>query len=565
MKLTPSNPRWDHRGFALLLVMIFTGISLLVLSSVMNWTSTSSAITDRNNRFIAASGAAEAGIEKVCAAMSRDFQQGGPSRVESNLTSYKNLAPTKDENPDWAAYTFEGGSSPLSVSRVVSWQFSELNIRYRGLRGSNATYRVVSRAGLNDQKNSVRGTLRRDLVLASIPVFGFGIFYAMDMEVCPSSSTTITGLVHGNGTNYFQPDSSLTFKSYVTSARSIIHGAHPEDPVFRTPGPISYATDRDAGIVSLNFPIGTNNSPEALRQLVEIPPAMESATGPLGSLRFYNRADLVILVRDTNVVTTSGSYNNFATSIPWTTTKLILATNVSFFDKRENRTIKTTQLDVTSLRTYYATFTSLLGRSPRTIYVADQRSQTSLTEPGIRLVNGQTIPSTGLTVATPNPLYVQGHFNAPSGYTGTTNTTLAYPAAFVADAVTVLSRNWSDSVSSYDLSWRVASSTTVNAAVITGIVPTGGGYYSGGYENSLRLLEDWSGRTLTFNGSIAVLYYSQFGAAPWGASPDVYNTPTRKWNFDLNFMTASKLPPSTPELRVMFRGEWAILSSNTTL
>jgi hypothetical protein len=565
MRLLPNISRRARRGFALLLVTIFTGISLLVLSSILNWTSSSAANTDRNTRYIAASGAAEAGIEKVCASLSRDFQTGGPSRVDANLSSYRDLAPSKEESADWADYTFEVGTSPLSVTRVTNWQYSDLNIRYRGLRGSNATYRVVSRAGLADTASRVQGTLRRDLVLANIPVFGFGIFYAVDLEVCPSASTTITGLVHGNGTNYFQPDSTLTFRSYVTSARTIIHGAHPEDPVFRTPGAINYSTDRDAGIVSLNFPIGTNNTPEVLRQLVEIPPGMEAATSPLGSLRFYNRADMVIRVGDTNVVTTSGAYNNFASSIPWTTTRLILATNIAFFDKRENRTIKTSQIDITALRNNYATFTALLGRNPRTIYVSDERSQTSLTAPGIRIVNGQTIPTAGLTIATPQPLYVAGHFNVPNSLAGSTNTTQSYPAAFVADAVTVLSRAWSDSVSGYDISWRRASATTVNAAVITGIVPTGNGYYSGGYENALRLLEDWRSRTLTFNGSVVVLYYSQYATAPWGASPDVYDTPTRKWNFDLNFMTASKLPPSTPELRVMFRGEWAILSSSAKL
>ena len=557
--------RHSESGFALLLVVVFTSASLLVLTSILNWTSTSATITDRGNRLMEASAAAEAGIEKVCAAISRDFQDGGINAVEANLATYRNLAPSAEEDPRWADYTFEGGSGPLSVTRVVPWSFSELNIRYRGLKGYNATYRVVARASSTSANDTVRGTLRRDLVLASIPIFGFGVFYAVDMEICPGASTVINGFVHANGTNYFQPDSGLTFSSYVTSARSIIHDAHPEDPVFRTAGTIRYQAERDAGVVSLNLPIGTNNSPDNLRAMVEIPPPLAGTNSPLGRLRYYNKADMIIRVTDTNVIATSGAYNNFATSIPWTYLSRFLKTNVVFFNKRENCQVVATEFDLNELRNNYVLFTFFLGRKFRAIYVADFRTQTSLTQPGIRLVNGLTLPPGGLTLATPNPLYVLGNFNVNNSHLGTTNTSLALPASLVADAVTVLSGAWNDTNAGGNLSSRRAVSTTINAAVITGIVPTGGGYYSGGYENTLRLLEDWRGQTLTFNGSMAVLYFSRFATSPWGASPDVYDVPTRKWNFDSGLLNEARLPPATPELRVMFRGEWAILASSASL
>src|SRR6185436_1289326 len=109
----------------------------------------------------------------------------------------------------------------------------------------------------------------------------------------------------------------------------------------------------------------------------------------------------------------------------------------------------------------------------------------------------------GLTIATPDPLYVQGNYNLA-----------CVPACLAGDAVTVLSTAWNDTNGAYSLSARIAANTTINAAVITGIVPTGSGSYSGGCENSLRLLEDWSGKTFTFKGAIAVLYYSQDATAP---------------------------------------------------
>jgi hypothetical protein len=56
---------------------------------------------------------------------------------------------------------------------------------------------------------------------------------------------------------------------------------------------------------------------------------------------------------------------------------------------------------------------------------------------------------------------------------------------------------------------RDAVDTTVNASIVTGIVLPDGSNGSGWVANVLRLLEDWSGRTLTFNGSTAVLFASE--------------------------------------------------------
>jgi hypothetical protein len=178
------------------------------------------------------------------------------------------------------------------------------------------------------------------------------------------------------------------------------------------------------------------------------------------------------------------------------------------------------------------------------------------------LINGQTLPSAGLTVATLNPLYVKGHYNAPSGALGTTNTSATAPASLVADAITVLSGSWNDADSGDDLSERDASSTTINAGVIAGIVPSGGGNFSGGVYNFLRMLEDWGGTTLTFNGSMVALYSSQIATAPWVGSGDVYGPPTRKYSLDWNFKNPAKLPPGTPELKMLVRSQWAMIQPN---
>ena len=124
----------------------------------------------------------------------------------------------------------------------------------------------------------------------------------------------------------------------------------------------------------------------------------------------------------------------------------------------------------------------------------------------MRLKNGSKIPSSGLTVVSANPVYIQGDFNTGRKYDGTVNppsnnstsdpltpqvtgynnpsnpsgTGVRAPCSVLGDAVTILSNSWSDGASGTTPN---ASSTTVNAALISGIVPTnayGDGKYSGG-------------------------------------------------------------------------------------
>ena len=127
-----------------------------------------------------------------------------------------------------------------------------------------------------------------------------------------------------------------------------------------------------------------------------------------------------------------------------------------------------------------------------------------------------------MTIASGNPVYVQETLTpaqaiqllpecrrwcsrSPNTGIPTSPTVAGYtrqPAAIIADAVNVLSNSWLDSKSGTAPN---ASPTTVNAGFISGNVPTGGGYYSGGVENFPRFLEDWSNKVFTYYGSMIQL------------------------------------------------------------
>lgn len=559
-----------NRGYALLIVLVMGGISLMALGGALNWTASTADLTSRNNEYFRTVAAAEAATEKVVSRITRDFQTGGEGSVYTSLNTYRALTPTVAESAYWGEFTFADGTGApdsITVDRTSVWGYTNLASQYTGLRGMASTYRVIANARSSLAGRPLAAAVRQELQVASIPIFQFAIFYSVDLEINPGPNMNITGRVHSNANIYSQPVNTLTFMDHVTAAGDIVLTKSPLDPTSRSVGNVQFQAEHDSRVSALTLPIGTNNSPEAVRAVVEVPPAGEAPGSIMGQQRYYNKADLVLVVSNSTVFARSGSFNNFGTTIPSAQVNTFMSTT-SFYNKREGRTVNAVQIDVAKLKQWSETNTllrPLLGnRDLSSVYVADKRSQTSSTQSGVRLINGQTLPSQGLTVATPNPLYVQGHYNAPSAHLGTSNTSQTRPASLVGDSITVLSTAWNDSNATKSMSHRTASATTVNAAFLAGIVPSDGTYYSGGVENFPRFLENWSGRVFTYNGSMVVMYYSDIATAPWGGS-DVYNAPNRNWAFDLNFMDATKLPPGTPQLLAMIRGAWSIIPPNTIL
>jgi hypothetical protein len=195
---------------------------------------------------------------------------------------------------------------------------------------------------------------------------------------------------------------------------------------------------------------------------------------------------------------------------------------------------------------------------------------TGTTMPAVRVVHGGILPSRyGFTLATPMPLYVWGNYNCTnsSGTSfGQNSTTYTWPAAFMADSITVLSTSWADSAS-YPANKAIdttggpgAGETTVNAACLEGIVQSTNSNYSGGVENFLRLVESWSSVNLWYNGSIVVMFPSTYATNYWqspaSGGSGYYNAPNRKWAFDTNFVQEVGLPPLTPQSKAVIRGNW---------
>jgi hypothetical protein len=286
----------------------------------------------------------------------------------------------------------------------------------------------------------------------------------------------------------------------------------------------------------------------------------------------------------TNGVTTI-RYTN--TSAPQIGTNVVLymgysfLTNVLFYDWREGwnggsgppKKVYAVQLDLQAYNNWM-TNTAVNGGSVYnnqclmskahpldSIYIYNNALFTPTTLPAVRVMNGKGLPpqdgSFGFTLATPMPLYVLGDYNATntSGTSINQNSVIhTEPAALMADAITVLSDNWVDTNNfSKHTGGPSATQTTINTACLEGIVPSNtnnlasnANGYSGGVENFLRLLENWSSVHLWYNGSIVVMFPSQYATNCWQQNGNYYTAASRFWAFNTNFLNAADLPPLTP-------------------
>jgi hypothetical protein len=211
------------------------------------------------------------------------------------------------------------------------------------------------------------------------------------------------------------------------------------------------------------------------------------------------------------------------------------------------------------------TYAEITGTVTNAIYTTNL---VQYAEPGVVLTNGAQLPPNGLSIATPDPLYIVGNWNVTNssgqGKVQTYDVSDTLPSAVYADAVTILSSAWNPNNSSNALSSRVAAPDTVNAAILTGNVPSNDTYYSGGVENFPRFQENWSGVNFYYNGSMVEMFNSRIANFPWPGTGTVYNPPNRDWSFDTNFSNPSKLPPLTPRVIYLNRARWSSLTPGST-
>lgn len=581
---------WKQRGYALLITVVFIALALSLLAGVLSWISGGSYQARRNNLFRSSTGAADAATTLAMGYMWRDF-------YNQNFNSASNYTDYLPNQTGWPVlFSFSDGSSNANRTGVetepsnwtTNWQsLKAFGAPYSGLSAFVEQCTVTSMATTSNQIGQVSATVQQKFDLAAIPLFQFAVFYNLNMEIDPGATMTLSGPVFSDGGIWAR--GLGTFASSV-SAVGIV-STNSTDPYVSGKSDANVSTFNQSVITNANsmtLPLGASNNPAATRALLGVPPSSVAPYSEAGQEYFANEANVIVsnsssgklsaFYQDPNAinaltavpydltnVTSSGSGNNITYTTNYAYT---FATNVAFYDYREKKTVDAVQLDVGALNTWLGKGGLSLnnkmnldnGHYINSVYVYNSVPMSGSVLPAVRVDDGSVLPNQGLTVVTPDPLYVLGDYNASGqSLNNGANVSNTAPASLIGDSITVLSPSWKDSYNaSTALSSRTPAATTINAATIEGIVQSGGGNYSGGVENFLRLLENWNTSVpLTYNGSIVVMFPSQYATNNWSYG-NYYTAAKRVWAFDLNFLTQKGLPPLTPAARAIIRQSWAI-------
>jgi hypothetical protein len=560
--------RHSERGSVLPLAMI-----AMLLFSVLGFTlvamgTTEMTISGSWKQYSAAFYGAEAGIESGMVTL-RGILAGVPVPTDAQLAAI--TAPTLPD-PKLSFTTF-------SVTRVVpnppySYPTTFTTGPYAGFSGQVTDYLITSEVRGD---NSTKSRLTQIVRYVQVPLFQFGVFYGagVDLEIAPGVNMTFNGRVHSNSNLYVGAGATLSFDSTITTAGGVFRRIKRDtsvpwgnNPQIKDTGgayhPLNFDHDYQPGFGSTWAPsawqaqaastFGNTVRDEAMGvgQIVPPIPALfynpsnpdviaheliEIADGSdapdLRAAKMYSKAGLRIV---DGVAT---DINGNAVSLPGG-----IISNKSFYDMREQRMMTIVQVDIGALRT------SGVAPANGVLYVAT----TGTPGAAVRLINGSRLPSQGLTVVSENPMYIRGDYN----------TVAKVPAAILADAITVLSNNWSpnssDTKGNLGTNLRPATATTVNAAFAMGpSVESGLNAGNGQLENDIRFLEDWNGLSLNYSGSIVDLWHSQQATGSWRCcgtgGNNYYTPPTRNWSYDTLFNTTP--PPGTPQGVLILRGPWA--------
>jgi Tfp pilus assembly protein PilX len=560
---------YNNKGSALIVSLIILVVLLLIGAAALKVAGIETLIAGNDvagkQAFQAAEGASEYEAMQLRTLLNTSLSWKVPdATINSSISA-----------PSISGFTIQE-TSPIAVVLGSQQTKTVVGQNYPGLTAWCQSFTITTTA--KDNSGRAKATIVRLVEDQLIPLFQFAVFYNGSLEVVPGANMDIAGTngrIHSNSDIYLAADGSatLTIDDRITTPGKLHHGTldgrtlttqpvvitdglggHPQlnldsitDPNWETDATATWHGNVQTdvhGILPLNVPIpGITPGANGYIEMIEQGPSSDS-------YRFSNEASLKIIdgaATDKNGTTVTLSSCGGGNPLSTTT----------FFDKRENRTVTVRQVDIAKLQNCTSAKNALnnppAGDDPGILYVHETTSPGIDSSKGVRLVNGSdltlnnALPS-GLMVATDNPLYIKGDYN----------TSNSRPAALAADAVTILSNAWtttSDSTYSHDsnLNNRVASNTTVNAAIMGGNVTTLGSQYSGGLENFPRFLEDWTNKNFTYGGSLVCLWQSQRATGRWVYGSPIYAAPNRIWSYNMN---VNSMPPGTPRVRNLQRIQW---------
>lgn len=524
--------------------------------------------------------AAEAGAEAALAQIEVALEDGALDSTEA-----WNIRPPTD--PAFASFSYDS-FTVRPVGGIVVETLTDG--AYAGL------YALTQKVDVYSEASDAMGN--RDAVYLgakaqAIPIFQFGVFFEGDLEATNGPPMEFIGRVHSNGNVYLSSDNAW-YRSIVTTPNLLVHNRKDFDDVENgvyindasgneigldfdsrsIPGAEAFktrsCTQFDCRVMTDAFEVDSLKVPlpDGVTPYEVIAPRDASDTQRERRVKYAWKADLYVFVDISELA--SKKVCDVANAKPKKCEEAVQYDWEAFYDGRERRYVDVMEIDLRKLMDENPEVSVIYFEFDIPQILGGMDPSGDGVWPVVLLWNAAELPRP-ITVATNRPIYVRGDFNSVN----------KVPAAIIADAVTLLSNAWDDARHICD-SWNgsgpfgcatwgggfnsyrsPATPTTVNAAIMAGMVPTPcdwyesgcpsdgstafyQNWYSGGIENFPRFLENWSDVTLTYRGSLVSLYASQFAVGTWNGT--YYDPPDRDWGFDTMFEDPTKLPPATPNV-----------------
>lgn len=601
--------------WALTVITIITGIT----GVAMTRTASTSRMASRATNFAGAERAVDGAIEYAYGRWKAASVQKGASLSKGNTGDNAILS---SAGPAISGFAYTKALSIDPVDAYGNTVSDPVAIRttvpgYPGWYGKSFNYIAsVAMAPVGGLTNfqAVPTGAKRLFQHIEVPLFQAMFFFEHDLEIYRPAPMIVSGLVHTNSRllTSGSADSSgaeLSFGgnvSYAGGGSGTPGYSYSEPPIggpawagistasapSRMEPPTYSGGGENAQLSSVQRyePLGKepggvlnpndfNPNNDDFHELIERPVSGYQDPPEIARRRLVTKAGIVLTINGTTA-TVSTQNGTSLTAAQITTLKSALASKSSFYDAREGKTIEAANIDVSKVT---SAINSGAGSFNGVIYIEDVTPLVSgNTKPKtVRLENGGVLPNGGLTIASPNPVYIKGDYNTgtttnpnsvPANSSGNPSNTSSpvvpgytrKPSAVIADAVMFLSNGWSDSNSSLAVSSRVATNTTYNTAILAGFTPSGydrdgagpaAPYgYSGGANNFPRFLETWSGKSCTYFGSMVELFRSKTFTGAWDTGV-IYRPPARRWNYDPIF--SSTPPPGSIDAVALVRGGYA--------
>jgi hypothetical protein len=614
MKLQHSN----KQGSALVVALSAITVIAVLVGVTLTGTGQNGRLGTREKSFTSALNAADGALDYAYAKWKESIANNGmrppanaamviPAPTSSLHPGFANAGVTFSgfsvvNTDQWGETTTSSTDTPPSTAIIAPVAVKMATVPgFPGFSGTAYFYRAQVSASVPSLGGPVNVTLRRNFQATGVSPFQAAIFFEHDIELHPGQPMTINGLVHTNNTLWAATGTASNLKflanvSYAGDYKEIFNPymettPPPPQPPIWADG-LTKATSATAGSqlhkTERMEPFGTdpaalfstadsNPNNDGMREIIEPPVTGFTDPPEIAALRIYNQATVRIAIDRTKAVTDPNRIvirNGSNTALPAASDTAIRNSltvgTTGVFDYREGENVLLTNVDMKKLDT---ALVAMGAGFNGVLYIQDV---TPTGKTAIRLQNGAVL-NRDISVASNNAVYIQGDYNTggvtagvhdpnlvPSNNSGNPSGTDSSTAAgytkrstaVMADAVMILSNSWNDANAAAALTSRVASHTTVNTAILSGLVPTnyeGSGRYSGGPHNFPRFLETWSGKDFTYLGSMIQIFNSKYFDGIYNTG-NIYSPPGRRWGFDTSFLDTP--PPGTLQNPRYSRGRW---------